>query len=71
MEGFDELLDGLMTAVWIVGTSVFIIFTSCHKAVFFKLFFLVYHSHNIHPVYVPLTQYFYVHVPLGTANINT
>jgi len=42
MEGFDELLDGLMTAVWMVGTSAFIIrvFTSCHKAVFLKLFFL-------------------------------
>jgi len=46
MEEFDEFLDELMTAVWMVGTSAFIIFTSSHKAVFFKLFFLVYHSHN-------------------------
>ena len=41
----DTYMDRLMTAVWMVGTSAFIIFTSSHKAVFFTLFF-VYRSHN-------------------------
>ena len=38
MEGFDEFLNRLITAVWMVGTSAFIIFATCYKEVFFNFF---------------------------------